>query len=82
MATHAHASCPVCGQTVKLVRLNFDENGNRVDEPVQYGTFLKLQQVGGRAGIRWTTLPMPEHMLRGLLVQLEGAVAYVRSQLS
>ena len=81
MATYHYASCPVCGQTAKLAQLNFDENGNRVAEPAQYGTFLKIQQVGGNPGMRWTTLPLPIGMLRGLLVQLEGAIAFVRSQL-
>jgi len=75
-------SCPACGQSGSLKALNFDDEGNRVAEPVQYGAFLKTQFVGGRAGIRWSSAPMPEHMLRGLLVQLETAAAQVRELLA
>lgn len=75
-------SCPCCGQSAKLAALNFTEDGARVPDPVQYGAFLKTQHVGGRAGIRWASQPMPRHMLQGLLVQLEQATSYVRSQLA
>ena len=75
------ASCPCCGQSAPFANFNLDAQGQRVGEPVQYGTFLKIQTFGGRAGIRWTTYPMPEHMLRGLLAQLEQAIAHVKAQL-
>ena len=80
-AVHQYASCPVCGHTVKLALLNFDEQGNRVAEPMQYGTYVKTKHINGPSSIRWITQPMPEHMLRGLLAQLEVALEYVRAQL-
>jgi hypothetical protein len=67
--------------TVPPGAMNFDESGNRVDEPKQYDTLLKVRTTGGYAGIKWSTNRMPELMLRGLRAQLQGALAHVERQL-
>lgn len=67
--------------TVPLKAMNFDEDGNRVSEPVQYGTMVKVRYAGGDRGIHWDKAPMPLHMLVGLRQQLEDALNYVDAQL-
>ena len=82
MPTH-YASCPCCGQTVRLHALNFDERGERVPEPVAYGTFLKTRAQNPINGLmEWSMQPLPPHMLVGLKAQLEAALAYVDGQLT
>jgi hypothetical protein len=68
--------------TVPLPSLNFDEDGDRVANPRRYGTFLKVRSFAGpRHFIQWSQADMPEHMLRGLLLQLDQARAHVVSAL-
>lgn len=68
--------------TVPPAALNFDEDGNRVDDPKAYDTFVKVRYAGGNKGIRWTQDRMPLHMLRGLREQLAGALAHVDRQIA
>jgi hypothetical protein len=76
------ASCPCCGMTVPLAAMNFDEQGKRVLEPVQYATLVKLKDFAPISHkIQWSAAPMPAYMLVGLAVQLETALAHVRAQL-
>lgn len=73
-------SCPCCGMTVPPKALNFDEHGNRVEDPMVYGAFLKRRFAGGNKGIHWQSCPLPGFMLVGLEAQLETALAQVRAQ--
>jgi hypothetical protein len=80
--TH-YASCPCCGQTVRLQALNIDQGGRRVFEPVVYGTFLKTRAQNPVTGLmQWTMQPLPPYLLLGLKAQLEAALAYVNAQLT
>lgn len=72
------ASCPCCGMTVPFSALNFEPDGQRVSEPVLYGTFVKTRYSGGGyKGLRWESGAMPLHMLAGLREQLVAALAVV-----
>jgi hypothetical protein len=68
--------------TVPLGALNFDEHGERVSEPKQYDTLVKVRTAGGYKKIKWSSDRMPAHMLRGLREQLRGALAHVDRQLA
>jgi hypothetical protein len=68
--------------TVPLAALNFDENGNRVADPRQYGAFIKVRGFTvPRHFVKWSQSDMPEHMLRGMLAQLDQAREHVLSAL-
>jgi hypothetical protein len=54
--------------------LNLDENGNRVEEPRQYGYFIKIRTMGGRARINWATHDMPLAVKRAVRKQLVSAL--------
>jgi len=68
--------------TVSPKAMNLDEDGNRVSDPVIYGSFLKTRFAGGKAGIHWTSEPSPEHILRAIEEQLRIALDCVRRQLA
>jgi len=68
--------------TVPLDALNFDERGERVLEPKQYDTLVKVRTAGGYKRIKWSSNRMPIQMLRGLREQLIGALAHVDRQLA
>lgn len=76
------ASCPCCGMSAPFRAFNFEADGSRVQEPVVYGTFVKTRfGGGGKQGLHWETIPMPEALLHGLRAQLVAALAFVDSQL-
>lgn len=76
-----YVSCPCCGMTVPPAALNFDDEGNRVENPKLYDTLVKVRTAGGHKGIHWTTDRMPVHVLRGVREQLARALEYVDRQL-
>jgi hypothetical protein len=68
--------------SVPFRALNFDADGNRVPNPVQYGTFVKRRgQEPGTGYVKWSSETMPTSMLVGLRDQLRAALVHIEGQL-